>query len=420
MLNTIGKISLWLLALAALWSCDNRVEPNGISVPSPAEGQVNLSFSVGAVEAVDNLSRASIFTDPDDFEKGIPPYEDIHTLRVIIVRASGLIEHNKYLTENEFKKDKLYDFPVAPGEGKTIYLIANEAATGIDFKTLVEGQPYPMNAIENMTFDATGGYLIDNTAESDRQYVPMSELYSLYVPPYKECEVIQKKTDTQKEIRAISAGTLFVTRAAVKFTFNLTSTKKGKLYLSSLTFNSLANKEYLLPRNTVYSPQKEQPKLSNDFKLTEIEGRFITSYTIPNDAQQSPFVFTFTSDDKPKGIAFSADEPAENISPALYFCESQLGAPYPASNGEPYTVSISFYEENSVNPKTFEAVKLPNLPILPRNTHVVVNIKVNQSEVEAVVELVPYIGVTLKPEFGFDNLKPKPSTPQDPDEPSIG
>ena len=61
----------------------------------------------------------------------------------------------------------------------------------------------------------------------------------------------------------------------------------------------------------------------------------------------------------------------------------------------PYTVTLNIGDASL-------STTLENLPTLPRNTHVIVNMTLSQSELTAVVELVPYIGVELKPSFGFD------------------
>ncbi len=42
---------------------------------------------------------------------------------------------------------------------------------------------------------------------------------------------------------------------------------------------------------------------------------------------------------------------------------------------------------------------LPNLPQLPRNTHVVVNITINEHAMDCIVDVRPYTEITLEPEF---------------------
>lgn len=44
---------------------------------------------------------------------------------------------------------------------------------------------------------------------------------------------------------------------------------------------------------------------------------------------------------------------------------------------------------------------LPNLPQLPRNTHVVVNITINEHAMDCIVDVRPYTGITLEPDFGL-------------------
>ena len=61
----------------------------------------------------------------------------LSTLRVIVVRTderSGakVIERNRFYYANSFPDKRVSDLKVKSGERKTIYLIANEAGTGID------------------------------------------------------------------------------------------------------------------------------------------------------------------------------------------------------------------------------------------------------------------------------------------------
>ena len=113
------------------------------------------------------------------------------------------------------------------------------------------------------------------------------------------------------ELREQKVGPFFITRAAVKFSFNIKSDYGEGLYLKSLTFNSLADREYFLPKSTVYSPAKPTfhkdgnsarptaPKTSDTGDTSidpDLSGRFITKYDIPEDAKHSPFTFKFDGD----------------------------------------------------------------------------------------------------------------------------
>ena len=44
---------------------------------------------------------------------------------------------------------------------------------------------------------------------------------------------------------------------------------------------------------------------------------------------------------------------------------------------------------------------LPNLPHLPRNTHVVVNVTINEQDIDCVVDVRPYTEIELEPDFGL-------------------
>lgn len=400
---------------------------NGDKAPQP-DMYLTLSVNVAETGGTNARSRAGEEEPPYTFEPAANQWEMMNTLRVIITRPSGgtqIIEHNKRFALPEpgttwFSTiaNKL-DFPVRGGEFKTLYLIANEDATGYTdaLDALKEGDQYnPLGAgaIENMIItatqttvpgnDDTNLCLIDNRKEQGLSYVPMSEKYTFFLPDAKN---YQPQADGH---RYASAGRLFVTRAAVKFSFNITAEHCEGIFLKRISFNTLADKEYLLPRNTFYSPDKMVPDMLNPVENPPME-RIITSYTIPQNATHAPFEFPLSVDSNmPNGPELSTG--TITLTPEFYFCESGTTA----ANGSPYSVSITLAYKERVKvvnedgeeewkeewkEDPFDIEFLDNLPSLPRNTHVKVNISFRDREIEAKVVLVPYIGVTLEPSFGF-------------------
>lgn len=389
-----------------------------------SDGDVYLNLTVGVLSGADDaMSRADDIVDDENYFEGPDSkYEQIKTLRIIIVRgeqnedtkeanvpylpeANGIIEHNRLF---KFSDDGgvLFDnliFKVHSGEDKTIYLIANEAFVtenaGINFDELVEGTDY------NSYNDADGGFierieltakegnniLINNSDPDKCTFIPMSEVFDFNVP-------FQPRKVGKPVIEEIKK-TFFLTRAAVKFSFSIAAVNGGialgkfeNYYVTDVTFNQIADREYLLPRDTEYSPDDD---LDSDY---DFNGRFITSYTIPPDASHN--VLTFQGRDE--SIPRDKDTPLVWSVP-YYFCESQFNP----SAEKPYSISITVKAKdadgNWINDSeyTFEAATLQNLSLLPRNTHVRVVMQIWKYDIEAMVTLVPYIGVNLHPSFGF-------------------
>lgn len=440
-LKRFGHIALCLIAGLAGISCDgdrNAATPD----PIPAEKMVNLAFSVVAPDAVSQSESRAIVINPDKdnyFEREDSQYEKIHTLRIIILRPGTdfqgkpvkdkdgkpildpttgnpydkIIEHNRFFTFNDNGVVRYDDMNITVhgGENKTIYIIANEKGinsnrpegeTAVNLSDLTPDMPYVPGTIEDIQIHADAdGILYDNTDEAAATYIPMAEVY----------ENVYIEMPETPELREQKVGPFFITRAAVKFSFNITAEDSEGLYLKSLTFNSLADKEYLLPRNTTYEPEKptfgkdgnsgdtngiKNPSdTGNSDIVPDLSGRFITAYDIPEDATHSPLTFEFNDEDK-----LGKKVPTE-ISLPIYFCESKF-LPLDGETDKPYSVELVLHTKfgDQTVVATSEELALGNLPILPRNTHVKININLIKNE--ATVELVPYTGVWLEPDFGIE------------------
>lgn len=372
---------LSLLVSIATVSCvyEAGYDPEEDLLPSD---HVFLNLRVNVAQTrLSPLSR-QVVDDLNYFEAPVSEYEYINTLRVIIVRTSadGLradsIEHNRKFV-SAVKGSLEYDnmtFKVKGGENKRVYLIANEdfvcANTGYDFNKLAAGTPYPAGELESITLTRQkDSPLIDN--RTGGTYVPMSECFSLSVP---------KPADPGD--RYIFKD-MFITRAAVKFSFIFrmadgTGEIPG-MSVGGIRVDGLADSEYLMPRATVYDPAKHLPA------DTPLGGRFITDYEIPAAAAHTEFAFT----DK---VQLKQLPDSAFYHPLVYLPESRKGK---------YTVTIKVGDSED-EAGYFEPVTLPNLPMLPRNTHVVVLMTLTGTGVNAEVRLVPYTGVWLNPDFGID------------------
>lgn len=223
-------------------------------------------------------------------------------------------------------------------------------------------------------------------------------------------DVTISELDPKDENSTFEIGNLFVTRAAVKFSFSIHSEDSGtNLFLKDIIVNKIADKEYLIPRETTYVPLKLAYPSPNwqyapDPNLT---GRFITEYSTPNPSH-SYVTFSPPQPVELKEYAGTDENGKDKIwewAPPVYFCESSFINLY--DNDNPYSVQITLAEKDQSDKFAYfyicDAKPLTNLPILPRNTHVHIDITVGTNGVfDCVAAIVPYIGRDLKPEFGID------------------
>lgn len=428
-----------LLSVAMWASCDSdsTAAPEPIR---PTRPTVNLTFSVGVTESVDSpQSRTLTETSSKDyFEREANRYEKIHSLRIIILRPAEImneegklvptgekeVEHNKYFRLAE-DGTVFYDdltFEVIGDEKKTIYILANEegvnanlpeGAQAIDFDGIAPvGEIYTTDTIESVKIYAAPDGLAWNNSQSipkdERYYIPMAEVYD-------EIQIIKP----EHEIDEQKIGPFFITRASVKFSFSIRTTEgpDDLFTLKKIKFRSLADREYYLPNHATYHTDKDiESGVVNGSGLPdpELAGRFITAYDVPADVSYKDFDFDLTT-------PISITNAYQTISPLLYFCESKLDgeagptldpttgeAVMPSLTGMPYSVGITI-AHTTVDDKgqkievehTFDPVPLDNLPILPRNTHVRVNMSLTAVDLTCVVELVPYTGIWLNPNFGI-------------------
>lgn len=373
MLKHLYIIALTALALT-LAACDSK----GIDPVAPGDGMVTMVISVKTIDSQPDapLSRAN----ETYFENPSSKFEMLNTLRYIIVRPDGKVEHNYIFGEalqasgNATDHVDYISFKVVGGEKKQVYLIANEASVPYDFSTIVDGSVFPTDEIENIQLTASqpGQPLYDNSDLATAKFLPLSEHF----------EVDVKEASPTSDGPTYDYQTLFITRSTVKFSFTaqVVPASNSAITLKQIIFNEIGDRQYLLPKNTEYSPAK-YPVNTDD--------RMIVAYDVPAAATTAPATFDVNWQWN------AGDSEGKAASPALYFPET-------AFNGN-YTATIVVNVDGNDYQYT---ASLPNLPSLPRNTHVKIDMTLSDESVKCQVDLAPYIGVRLNPVFGWEELHP--------------
>ena len=339
------------------------------------------------------LTRAGIATLPDN--------EKMHNVRVIVLHENGTVEHNRYYALEGSQVQKFILLKVTPNEKKKIYLFANEESVsamegvaGVNstltafFNNYTEGMPGFEAAVSNLYFapDYSGG-----------KPIPMSSMYEINFPEKGNFD-----------------GTFYVIRVATKFMVNFMNWRGEEVIVENFTIANHADKNFLMA-HVNYSEQNEElfngktwidwlkevsdaSSEDDDYATTEAAG-WLKDYELPEQADKEK---TYTHGRVTVGLpTVDIDNPnnsnpgvAKNI-PVFYLPESKSPKAGATDGEQEYTLTIK------INGRDEPFVcKLPNLKALFRNTHVVVDITMYNSN-EIIVDVIPYSEVKLEPEFGL-------------------
>ena len=339
------------------------------------------------------LTRAGIATLPDN--------EKMHNVRVIVLHENGTVEHNRYYALEGSQVQKFILLKVTPNEKKKIYLFANEESVsamegvaGVNstltafFNNYTEGMPGFEAAVSNLYFapDYSGG-----------KPIPMSSMYEINFPEKGNFD-----------------GTFYVIRVATKFMVNFMNWRGEEVIVENFTIANHADKNFLMAHvndseqneelfngKTWIDWLKEVSDASSeddDYATTEAAG-WLKDYELPEQADKEK---TYTHGRVTVGLPTAdIDNPnnskpgvAKNI-PVFYLPESKSPKAGATDGEQEYTLTIK------INGRDEPFVcKLPNLKALFRNTHVVVDITMYNSN-EIIVDVIPYSEVKLEPEFGL-------------------
>lgn len=342
------------------------------------------------------LTRAGTATLPDN--------EKMHSVRVIVLHENGTVEHNKFYSLDGAQVQRAILLKVTPDEKKKIYLFANEesvsAVEGVAdvnstlsafFHTYVEGMSGFEDAVNGLYFapDYSAG-----------KPIPMSSMYEIDFPEKGNFD-----------------GVFYVVRVATKFTVNFKNWRGEEVTVENFTIASHADRNFLMAHVSSYPKilnlETNQPyptwidwlKAVSDASNEDSDAatnRFgwLTDYRLPEQTTAKVYTHEGLKIGKPTVDIENSDnsEPGvANVVPVFYLPESknlkQEGATIVGE--QEYTLSI-----NIVGRAEPFVCKLDKLKALFRNTHLVVNITMYNSN-EIVVDVIPYSEVILEPEFGL-------------------
>ena len=387
--NIIHSIVVCLAAFALpfMVACSSQEE----SLPE----EISEAILYLNIEPV-GLTRAGTATLPDN--------EKMHSVRVIVLHENGTVEHNKFYSLDGAQVQRAILLKVTPDEKKKIYLFANEesvsAVEGVAdvnstlsafFHTYVEGMSGFEDAVNGLYFapDYSAG-----------QPIPMSSMYEIDFPEKGNFD-----------------GVFYVVRVATKFTVNFKNWRGEEVTVENFTIASHADRNFLMAHVSSYPKilnlETNQPyptwidwlKAVSDASNEDSDAatnRFgwLTDYRLPEQTTAKVYTHEGLKIGKPTVDIENPDnsEPGvANVVPVFYLPESknlkQEGATIVGE--QEYTLSI-----NIVGRAEPFVCKLDKLKALFRNTHLVVNITMYNSN-EIVVDVIPYSEVNLEPEFGL-------------------
>lgn len=327
----------------------------------PDVKMVNVSISVSLADAV--TSRAYVDAETDA--------EKMNTLRIVIVRGAenGVVEHNRFIDLNSTPVilHGIETFQVVANEEKYIYFFVNEKTIQFQEQAfgfeITPGANFPFEALKAKKIDLN---VNNNTVQQMPTPLPMNSMYSLMVG---EEDMVR---------------TFWVTRAATKFTYIIDNSENTEDFkLTRLEIKNQAVTEHYMQHVNGEIPVWNSE--TNDILQD------ITSFDAPHQGTETNH-YSYVQDFS-DGIDITAGKKVE-LEP-IYLAETKrFGDGYGTSDF--YETTLSF---GALTSFTGQLTELPYQ--LPRNTHVVVTVKIMNGNVTWEVDVFPYIGVVLEPSFGL-------------------
>lgn len=388
--NIIHSIVVCLAALTLPFMVACRREE---SLPDN-DAEVTLYLNIGPI----GQTRAGT--------AGLPDNEKMHSVRVIVLHNDGKVEHNQHFSLENALAEKTILLKVTPNEKKKIFLFANEkSVSSVEGVTVegvtVEGENKTLTAFFNSYTEGMSGFE-DEVNElyfapdySVEEPIPMSSMY--------EIDFKEGREDYQ----------FYLVRVATKFTVNFFNWRGEEVTVENFSIESHADKNFLMAHVNSY-PDTQNPETNQkyptwidwlkavsdasnvDSDAATEEFGWLTDYRLPKQTTAKVYTHEGLKIGKPTVDIENPDnsEPGvANVVPVFYLPESKNLKAGATEQEYILTIKIAGRAETFV-------CKLDKLKALFRNTHLVVNITMYNSN-EIVVDVIPYSEVILEPEFGL-------------------
>lgn len=342
--------------------------------PDDVSPQQLINYTVTLRVAGDTQgSRADGFDDNDytdggddgdledpvgDFEK----FEELDRVRLIVTNEAGVVEAN-YVTFSHEITVKL-----TTGK-KKLYIIGNEGswddfgsfASGIDWLSAAKGDN--IGDVYTAMLNLSAGHSV---MEGTR--LPITGTAEVELTEPQKPEDINQSTE------------VWLHRAAVKFTFRMRNNTSRKYTVTDLSLGGMSTAMYLMPKGITMGGK---------------DGKTITAFDAVPDAATYDIVRTLAVELPAKAAEAADGEWIHLFDKPVYALEGKL-----LENNAPKNYPLSITLDGLISSE----MKLKEVQ-LPRGTHVYVNITLNKIEdldFDWQIDLVPYVGVTLEPDFGLD------------------
>lgn len=360
---------------------------------TPSDGKATLILNIATSrEGTPGIGTSSptrgVTVTPDDYY-GPETGELMRTLRVIIANGAGMVEHNLFFDHlgqvSSHTTDKVH---VVGNDRKTIYLIANEEAFTLEgdvtdpaelLGSLTAGSDIDETAMKNLVLMADKHKPDWN--DNSKRLLPITNIEHFnvgeaYEEPY--------------------SATLYVHRAAVKYTFLFNNETNLPVSLDSIYLRGESDREFLFPVVAGYNMDNKEDNMYRP-----------TAYHTPRETK-------FREVREKIGISIPSKQPGYRIPRSLYFTEgSRLAGTHTEGDKiieDVYKVSVVingvqtpwrkldwFYPE--------KPSEIKEMTELPRNTHVVVQFTLTPKGISAVACVQPYAEQKLEPFFGLERDK---------------
>ena len=350
--------------------------------PGPGEyTRLVLSVDLGQGHRAKPAAGFDNFDNEDD--KWGAPGENMEQLRIIILDQAGNVEHNNlYTTGSDAVQAGQYEFQVKRNDTKTVIFLANEKDYLLDEEGMeIAGgtrsltrymEQFPVNSW--MDTDAVRRLTIalrqnspDGKGQSLRTPLPISAIYT---------EHIGNEDVTERSYN--------LHRAAVKYSFRIINNSNTKHTLSGLRIDRIADREFLFP-DARYETNAQGCQVVKEYNVpaTSKEGEYeITGLSLQLPAHMPQAVQAVAPVYVPEGSP--GNEQAQRVSISL--------------DGVPLQI---WKDLKWHMPGEDEASARP-MADLPRNSHVVVNITVNDHGIDFIADVQPYAEIIVRPPFGLD------------------